>query len=116
MDVSPSQNNGRQRNRQEVRAELEEAIAKYEDVDVDPTRMPRTSSPLLEMDGPGGEMLERVEEERERIRLKILEEYDIKEDDDEETFDLKFRRARDDGALDALMLDAYMDDSGDAYW
>lgn len=48
--------------------------------------MSRTASPLLEMDGPGGEMLKRVEEERERIRLRILEKYDIREDNDD-TFD-----------------------------
>ena len=55
-----------------------------------------------------------IEEEREMIRQQILEKYNITEDDDEETFERKFHQAREDGALNALLLDAYMD--GEAYW
>ncbi|KAL7535026.1 hypothetical protein ACHAXR_009017 [Thalassiosira sp. AJA248-18] len=99
--------------RREVRADLEEAIAKYEDVNVEMERM-QSASPL--MDGPGSPEFDKIEEERENIRQQILEKYDISEDDDDETFDRKFQQARDDGALDGLLLDAYMDDSGDAYW
>lgn len=99
---------------QGLRAELEEAIAKHDDVDIDMGRMSRSSSPL--MDGPGSAEYDRIEEERERIRLAVLEEYDISEEDDEESFDRKFEQARKDGALDRLMLDAYMDESNGAYW
>lgn len=100
----------------EIRAELDEAILQHEDAEVDLRRMARSGSPLLEEGGPGGEAFKNLEDERERIRRKILEEYDIREDDNEETFNRKFERARRDGALDKLLLDAYMDDSGDAYW
>ena len=57
-----------------------------------------------------------VTEERERIRQQILEKYNISDDDDEDTFDRKVRQAREDGALDGLLLDANLNDSGDAYW
>ena len=103
-----------QRQLSEVRAELDEQISNHEDVTIDFRRMSQTSSALME--GPGIENYEQIEEERERIRQRILEKYNISEDDDEETFDRKFQQARDEGALDELLLDAYMDDSGDAYW
>lgn len=98
--------------RREVQAELEEAIANFEGVDVDLRRMTQTASPLL--DGPGSKEYEQIEEERELLRQQILEKYDISEDDDEETFERKFQKAKEDGALNQLLLDAYMD--GDAYW
>ena len=103
-----------QRQLSEVRAELDEQISNHEDVTIDFRRMSQTSSALME--GPGIEKYEQIEEERERIRQRILEKYNISEDDDEETFDRKFQQARDEGALDELLLDAYLDDSGDAYW
>jgi len=99
----------------DIRSEIDEAIFKFDDVEVDIGRMSQSASPLLE-DGPGIEKYEQIEEERERIRQEILEKYGITEDDDEETFDLKFQQAQADGALDGLLLDAYLDDSGDAYW
>ena len=74
--------------------------------------MSQSVSPL--QDGPGTDKLEDIEEERERIRQEILDKYNISEDDDEETFERKFQQAREDGALNALLLDAYMD--GEAYW
>jgi dienelactone hydrolase len=98
--------------RRDVRAELEEAIAGFEDVDVDLRRMTQTASPML--DGPGSDEYEQIEEEREMLRQQILEKYNISEDDDEETFERKFQQAKEDGALNQLLLDAYMD--GDAYW
>ena len=101
-----------QKERRDVRSELEEAIANYEDVDIDLRRMSQSVSPL--QDGPGTDKLEDIEEERERIRQEILDKYNISEDDDEETFERKFQQAREDGALNALLLDAYMD--GEAYW
>jgi len=103
-----------QNERKEVRDDLEEAISKFDDVDPDLMRMSQSSSPLL--DGPGSEAFEKIEEERERIRQEILEKYDLTDEDDEEAFDRKLMQARDDGALNGLLLDAYMDDSGDAYW
>jgi len=107
--------NGRTEQRRDIRTEIDEAIFKFDDVDVDIRRMSQSASPLLE-DGPGIETYEQIEEERERIRQEILEKYGITEDDDEETFDKKFKQAQADGALDGLLLDAYLDDSGDAYW
>ncbi|KAL3822603.1 hypothetical protein ACHAXA_006388 [Cyclostephanos tholiformis] len=101
-----------QKERRDVRSELEEAIANYEDVDIDLRRMSQSVSPLH--DGPGIEKIEEIEDDRERIRQQILDKYNISEDDDEETFERKFEQAREDGALNALLLDAYMD--GDAYW
>ncbi|KAL3766814.1 hypothetical protein ACHAW5_009706 [Stephanodiscus triporus] len=101
-----------QKERRDVRAELEEAIANYKDVDVDLRRMSQSVSPL--QDGPGIDNIEDIEEEREMIRQQILDKYNITEDDDEETFEKKFQQAREDGALNALLLDAYMD--GEAYW
>jgi dienelactone hydrolase len=101
-----------QKERRDVRSELEEAIANYEDVDIDLRRMSQSVSPL--QDGPGIDKIEDIEEERERIRQEILDKYNISEDDDEETFERKFQQAREDGALNALLLDAYMD--GEAYW
>lgn len=98
----------------DVRADLETAISKFEDVDINFEQMSQSSSPLL--DGPGSEAYDKIEEEREKIRQQILEKYNISEDDDDETFDKKFEQARLDGALDGLFLDAYMDDSGGAYW
>jgi hypothetical protein len=65
-------------------------------------------------DGPGVDQIEEIEESRERIRQQILDRYNISEDDDEETFERKFQQAKDDGALNDLFVDAYMD--GDAYW
>ena len=59
---------------------------------------------------------EKIEEERERKRREILEKYDLTDEDDEEAFDRKLMQARDDGALNGLLLGAYMDDLGDAYW
>ena len=107
--------NKRTEQRPDIRTEIDDAIFNFDDVDVDIGRMSQSASPLLE-DGPGIEKYEQIEEERERIRQEILEKYDIQEDDDEETFDLKFKQAQADGALDGLLLDAYLDDSGDAYW
>ncbi len=98
--------------RREVQAELDEAIASFEDVEVDLRRMTQTASPLL--DGPGSAEYDQIEEERELLRQQILERYNISEDDDEETFERKFQQAKEDGALNRLLLDAYMD--GDAYW
>lgn len=103
-----------QTEKRDVRVEINEAIAKYEDVDIEFRRMPQSQNPLLE--GPGSEEFDQIEDEREKIRQQILEKYNISENDDEETFDRKFQQARDDGALDGLLLDAYVDDSGDAYW
>jgi len=107
--------NMRTEQRPDIRSEIDDAIFKFDDVEVDIGRMSQSASPLLE-DGPGIEKYEQIEEERERIRQEILEKYGITEDDDEETFDLKFQQAQADGALDGLLLDAYLDDSGDAYW
>jgi hypothetical protein len=101
-----------EKGRREVQAELEEAIASFEGVDVDLRRMTQTASPLL--DGPGSKEYEKIEEERELLRQQILEKYNISEDDDEEMFERKFQKAKEDGALNQLLLDAYMD--GDAYW
>ena len=103
------------RERREVRSELNEAITDYEDLDIDMRRMSQSASPLLE-EGPGIERFEQIEEERERIRQQILEKYNISDDDDEDTFDKKVQQAREDGALDGLLLDANLNDSGDAYW
>mmetsp|Transcript_3630 Transcript_3630/g.8037 ORF Transcript_3630/g.8037 Transcript_3630/m.8037 type:complete len:858 (+) Transcript_3630:206-2779(+) len=111
MENGNSQKGGERR---DIRSEMEESIAKFEDVNIDLGRMSQSVSPLL--DGPGSEAFEEIEDEREKIRQRILDKYDISEDDDEETFDLKFQRARDDGALDELLLDAEMDGSGTAYW
>ena len=107
--------NKRTEQRPDIRSEIDEAIFKFDNVDVDIRRMSQSASPLLE-DGPGIEKFEQIEEERERIRQEILKKYNISEDDDEETFDQKFSQAQADGALDGLLLDAYLDDSGDAYW
>jgi len=107
--------NKRTEQRPDIRSEIDDAIFKFDDVDVDIGRMSQSASPLLE-DGPGIEKYEQIEEERERIRQEILEKYNISDDDDEETFDKKFKQAQADGALDGLLLDAYLDDSGDAYW
>lgn len=104
------------KSQKQIRTELDEAIFGHEDVDVNLRRMSQSRSPLSEEVGAGSEAFDEIEDEREGIRRQILEKYDIKEDDDEETFDRKFERARADGALDGLMLEAYMDDSGDAYW
>ncbi len=105
-------NSQTKKGRREVRAELDEAIASFEDVEVDLRRMTQTASPLL--DGPGSAKYDQIEEERELLRQQILERYNISEDDDEETFERKFQQAKEDGALNRLLLDAYMD--GDAYW
>ena len=97
-----------------IREELEEAIATHEDLTPDLGRMSQSRSPLL--DGEANEAYDRIEEERERIKQEILTKYDIHPDDDDETFNAKFAKAMADGALDRLFIDAYMDDSGDAYW
>ncbi|EJK56304.1 hypothetical protein THAOC_23844, partial [Thalassiosira oceanica] len=94
---------------QEVRAELERDIANYEDMKVDLTRMPRSMSPLLE--GEGSDKLQEIETERERIRQKIIADYDISSDDDDATFDAKVAKARADGALDEMLLEAYFDEA-----
>ena len=60
------------------------------------------------------EEIEEIEYDRERIHQEIIDKYNISEDDGEETFERKFEQAREDGALNALLLDAYMD--GEAYW
>jgi len=100
--------------KRDVRGELEEKYANYEDVNVDLGRMSQSVSPLVE--GPGGEAFDEIENERERIRQRILDKYNISDDDDEETFDRKFEQARADGALDELLMEAEMDGSGSAYW
>ena len=97
-----------------IREELEEAIATFEDVTPDLSRMSQSRSPLL--DGEANEAYDRIEEEREKIKQEILTKYGISPDDDDETFNAKFAKAMSDGALDRLLIDAYMDDSGDAYW
>ncbi|EJK45678.1 hypothetical protein THAOC_35708 [Thalassiosira oceanica] len=99
---------------QEVRAELERDIANYEDMKVDLTRMPRSMSPLLE--GEGSDKLQEIENERERIRQKIIADYDISPDDDDATFDAKVAKARADGALDEMLLEAYFDEASGGYW
>ena len=101
-----------EKEKREMRAELEEAIAKYEDVDIDMSRMSQSASPLL--DGPGSEAFDRIEEEREKMRQAILEKYNITDDDDEATLDAKIMKAIGDGAFKELTIDAYED--GDAYW
>ena len=98
--------------RRDVRAELDKALSNYNDVDIDLGRMSQSTSPM--QDGPGMDQIEEIEESRERIRQQILNRYDISEDDDEETFERKFQQAKDDGALNDLFVDAYVD--GDAYW
>jgi hypothetical protein len=98
--------------RRDVRAELDKALSNYNDVDIDLGRMSQSTSPM--QDGPGVDQIEEIEESRERIRQQILDRYNISEDDDEETFERKFQQAKDDGALNDLFVDAYMD--GDAYW
>ena len=98
--------------RRDVRAELDKALSSYNDVDIDLGRMSQSTSPM--QDGPGVVQIEEIEESRERIRQQILDRYNISEDDDEETFERKFQQAKDDGALNDLFVDAYMD--GDAYW
>ncbi|KAL9189678.1 hypothetical protein ACHAXT_009353 [Thalassiosira profunda] len=100
--------------RQDVRAELDDAIAKYEDLDIDLGRMSQSASPLLE--GPGATKMEEIEAEREKARQMILEKYDISDDDDEETWDRKIMQAAQDGAFEGLFLDAQLDEAGDAYW
>lgn len=105
---------GSQGPQREIRKEIEGAIANFEDVQVDLGRMSQSRSPLL--DGEGNEAYDRIEDERERIKQEILSKYGISPDDDDETFEKKFEKARADGALDKLLIDAYMDDSGDAYW
>ena len=97
-----------------IREELEQAINTYEDVTPDLGRMSQTRSPLL--DGEANEAYDRIEEEREKIKQEILTKYGISPDDDDETFNAKFAKAMADGALDRLLIDAYMDDSNDAYW
>ena len=94
--------------------ELDEAIAKYEDLDIDLGRMSQSASPLLE--GPGAAKIEEIEAEREKARQMILEKYDISDDDDEETWDRKIMQAAQDGAFEGLFLDAQLDEAGDAYW
>jgi dienelactone hydrolase len=103
-----------QAGQREIRKELEDAIAKFEDVTPDFSRMSQSRSPLL--DGEANEVYDRIEEERERIKQEILTKYGITPDDDDETFNSKFAKAMADGALDRLLIDAYVDDSGDAYW
>jgi len=97
-----------------IREELEEAISTFEDVSPDLGRMSQSRSPLL--DGEANEAYDRIEEEREKIKQEILTKYGISPDDDDETFNAKFAKAMADGALDRLLIDAYVDDSGDAYW
>ncbi|KAL7455212.1 hypothetical protein ACHAWC_006781 [Mediolabrus comicus] len=103
---------GSQAPQREIRKEIEEAIANFEDVQVDLGRMSQSRSPLL--DGEGNEAYDRIEDERERIKQEILSKYGISPDDDDETFEKKFEKARADGALDKLLIDAYVDK--DAYW
>mmetsp|Transcript_3461 Transcript_3461/g.6370 ORF Transcript_3461/g.6370 Transcript_3461/m.6370 type:complete len:1009 (+) Transcript_3461:13-3039(+) len=104
------------RDKEDIRKELEDAISNYEGVEVDFRRMPQSRSPLMDEDNDAVRELDRIEEEREQLRQKILEQYDIRPDDDEETFDRKVQQAFEDGALKELMMDAYFDDSNDAYW
>ena len=103
-----------QAGQREIRQELEEAISTHEDLIPDLGRMSQSRSPLL--DGDANETFDRIEEEREKIKQEILTKYGISPDDDDETFNAKFAKAVADGALDRLLIDAYMDDSGDAYW
>ncbi|KAL7466244.1 hypothetical protein ACHAXS_006535 [Conticribra weissflogii] len=104
------------REKGDIRKALEDAIANYDGVEVDFRRMPQSRSPWLDEDNEAIREFDRIEEEREQLRQKILEQYDIRPDDDEETFDRKVQRAYEDGALKELMVDAYFDDSSDAYW
>lgn len=99
---------------QDVRAELERDITSYEDIKVDLTRMPRSMSPLLE--GEGSDLLQEIENERDRIKQKIIADYDISPDDDDATFNAKVEKARADGALDELLLEAYFDEASGGYW
>ena len=103
-----------QAEQREIRKELENSITTFEDVSPDLGRMSQSRSPLL--DGDANEAYDRIEEERERIKQEILTKYGISPDDDDETFNSKFAKAMADGALDRLLIDAYVDDSGDAYW
>ena len=103
---------GSQAPQREIRKKIEGAIANFEDVQVDLGRMSQSRSPLL--DGEGNEAYDRIEDERERIKQEILSKYGISPDDDDETFEKKFEKARADGALDKLLIDAYVDK--DAYW
>ncbi|KAL7546669.1 hypothetical protein ACHAWF_010005, partial [Thalassiosira exigua] len=98
----------------DVRAELEEAIAKFEDVEIDLSRMPQSSSPLL--DERGSELFDEIEKGREKFIYDTLKKYNISDDDDEESFERKFQKAAADGALNDLLVDANVDDSGNAYW
>jgi hypothetical protein len=97
----------------EIRRELEEAIAKYEDVEIDMRRLSQSRSPFVD-DVP--KEFDEIEEEREKLRQKLLEQYNLSPDDDDEVFEQKLKRANEDGALNGLLLDAYFDDSNDAYW
>ncbi|KAL7489406.1 hypothetical protein ACHAW6_015004 [Cyclotella cf. meneghiniana] len=97
--------------KRDIRKELEEAIANYEDIEIDFKRMSTSSSDFLD-DLP--QQYKEIEEEREKIKQMLIEKYQMSPDDDEELFEQKLQRAIDDGALSSVMLDAYLD--GDAYW
>jgi hypothetical protein len=97
--------------KRDIRKELEEAIASYEDIEIDFKRMSTSSSDFLD-DLP--QQYKEIEEEREKIKQMLIEKYHMSPDDDEELFEQKLQRAIDDGALSSVILDAYLD--GDAYW
>ena len=76
-------------------------------------RLSQSRSPFVD-DVP--KEFDEIEEEREKLRQKLLEQYNLSPDDDDEVFEQKLKRANEDGALNGLLLDAYFDDSNDAYW
>ncbi|KAL3788888.1 hypothetical protein HJC23_002642 [Cyclotella cryptica] len=100
-----------QKEKRDIRKELEEAIANYEGIEIDFNRMSTSSSDFLD-DIP--EQYKEIEEEREKIKQMLIEKYHMSPDDEEEVFERKLQQAIDDGALNSVMLDAYLD--GDAYW
>merc|ERR1711982_277897 len=84
------------RQRNEVREELEESIANFEDVEVDFSRMDPSRDTL---DGPGSEEYDKIEEERERKIRNAFNKCGFKQEETLEGFLEKFDQARKDGVL-----------------
>jgi dienelactone hydrolase len=97
--------------KRDVRKELEEAIANYEELEIDMRRMSQSTSEFLD-EIPAD--FKEIEEGREKVIKMIREKYGLTEEDDEEMLEEKLNQAIEDGLLDRVMVDAYL--YGDAYW
>merc|ERR1712032_1563355 len=101
------------RQRNEVREELEESIANFEDAEVDFSRMAPSCDTL---DGPGSEEYDKIEEERERKIQNAFNECGFKQKETLEGFLEKFDRARKDGVFNDLLEEgAFLDDDSGAF-